>query len=114
MRNPAVPIVLAVTCLLAEAAGTRTAADQEVNVIDIGVLFADTSCPAATHKLVECPYYSTAPIAYLAFDRQKGKPKSLENLWVLVTGIDDEVTCAPTRLIRVRSIERSPYIPLCP
>lgn len=114
MRNFAVSIVVAVACLLAEATGTRLAAGHEVNVVQIGVLFANTSCPAATHALVDCPYYSTTPSAYLAFEQRKGRPNNLENTWVLVTGLEDDETCAPTRLIRVRSIERSPFIPLCP
>jgi len=115
MRNPAVSIVLVVTCLLVEATATQLIADPEVDVVHLGVLFADTSCPAATYKLVDCPYYSTAPSAYLVLEQQqKGKPKHLENTWVLVTGVEDAVTCAPTVLIRVRSIERSPFIPLCP
>ncbi len=114
MRKLAVSIMLAVACLLVDATETRLIADPEVDVVQVGVLFADTSCPAATYKLVDCPYYSTAPSAYLAIERQKGKPKNLENTWVLVIGVEDAVTCAPTRLIRVRSIERSPIIPLCP
>ena len=114
MRNPAVSIVLVVACLLVGATVTQPIADPEVDVVQVGVLFADTSCPAATYKLVDCPYYSTAPSAYLVMEQQKGKPKHLENTWVLVTGVEDAVTCAPTRLIRVRSIERSPIIPLCP
>ena len=114
MRNPVLPIILAVACLLVDATATRVIADHEVDVIQVGVLFADTSCPAATHKLVDCPYYTTAPSAYLVMEQQKGKPRNLENLWVLVIGVEDAVTCAPTRLIRVRTIERSPLIPLCP
>lgn len=114
MRNPAVSIMLAVACLLVAATATRLMADPEVDVVQIGFLFADTSCRAATHKIVECPYYSTAPIAYLAMEQQKGKPKHLENTLVLVIGVEDAVTCAPTRLIRVRTIERSPLTPLCP
>ena len=107
MRNLAVSIMLAVV--------TPIIADPEVNVVHLGFLMADTSCPAATYKLVECPYYSTAPNAYLAFEKQqKGKPNNLENSWVVVVGVEDTVTCAPTVLMRVRSIERSPVIPLCP
>jgi len=114
MRNPAVAIMLAMACLLVDGTETRLTAGHEVNAFQIGFLLADTSCPAATHKIVECPYTSTTPVAYLTMEQQKGKPRNLENTLVLVIGVEDAVTCAPTRLIRVRTIERSPLTPLCP
>ena len=61
MRNLAVSIVLAVACLLAEATGTRLAADayHDADSYTIGILSADTSCPAATHSTRTCPDYPT-------------------------------------------------------
>ena len=113
MRNLAVSIVLAVACLLAEATGTRLAADagHDVDAVTVGILSADTSCPAATHSTRTCPDLPTE--AYLVFYKQKGKPNNLEGGNVVAIGKVDHEACAPKPLIRVTRIERSDFIPFC-
>jgi len=111
MRNFPVSIVLAVACLLVEGAGTRLAADHEIDSVGIGILSADTSCPAATHSLRSCPELPTE--VYLALDAQRGRTNNFEGGYVLALGKVDRVSCAPLPLIHVVRIERPPTIPFC-
>lgn len=113
MRNLSVSIVLAVVCLLAEATGTRLAADadHDADSFAVGILSADTSCPAATHSTRTCPDYPTE--VYLDFDKQKGRPNNLEGGYVVAIGKVDHEACAPLPLIHVTKIERAVAIPFC-
>ena len=113
MRNLSVSIVLAVACLLAEATGKRLAADQyhDADSYTVGILSADTSCPAATHSTRTCPDYPTE--VYLDFDKQKGRPNNLEGGYVVAIGKVDYEACAPKPLIHVTKIERAIAIPFC-
>jgi hypothetical protein len=113
MRNIAVSIVLAVACLLVEATGARLSADPDhgADSYAVGILSADTSCPAATHSTRTCPEYPTE--VYLDFDKQKGRPNSMEGFYVVAIGTVDYEACAPIPLIHVTKIERAVAIPFC-
>ena len=111
MRNLPLSIVLAAACLLVGGAGVQLAAPPEVDSFGVGILSADTSCPAATHSLRTCPEYPTG--VYLSFDAQRGRTNNFENGYVLVVGKLDLVSCAPLALIHVVRIERAVVIPFC-
>jgi hypothetical protein len=113
MRNLPVLVVVAAVALLAGGSGTRLVADQshDADSATIGILSADTSCPAATHSTRRCPDSPTE--VYLSFDKQKGKPNKMEGGYVLAIGTIDLDSCAPKPLIHVTRIDWAVVIPFC-